>query len=131
MTKVIISSGKRKSAIARASLRPGKGVIRVNGRRLDFFTNSIAKLKILEPLLLIDKVKDFDIDIKVVGGGSNGQAEAARLAVARALVEYDNKLKKTFEEYDRLLLVADIRHKESRKPGTHSKARSKTQKSYR
>lgn len=131
-SKIIHTSGKRKRAIARATLVPGKGVIHINNQRLDFFANHITQLKIREPLLLVgDCAGEVDIDVSVDGGGVNGQAEAVRLAIARALVAYDGKLKKVFDEYDRLLLVADVRHKESRKPGTHSKARAKSQKSYR
>jgi small subunit ribosomal protein S9 len=129
---VIHTSGKRKRAIARATIVPGKGVIRINKRRLDFFANRIAQLKVKEPLLLAgDKIKGIDVNVRVIGGGSNGQIEAVRLAIARALVEYDKSLESVFDDYDRLLLVADVRRKETRKPGRHSKARSKTQKSYR
>ena len=104
----------------------------MNNQRLESFGDHVLQLRINEPLVLIgDKAKQVDIDVHVRGGGSNGQAEAARLAIARALVEHDSKLKKLFEEYDRLLLVADVRRKEPRKPGRHSKARAKTQKSYR
>lgn len=128
----IHASGKRKRAIARATLKPGKGLVYVNNRRLDFFENRVTQLRINEPLILIgEKAKQVDIHVRTSGGGANGQAEAVRLAIARALVNYDNKLRKIFEEYDRLLLVADVRRKEPRKPGRHSKARSKTQKSYR
>lgn len=129
---MIHTSGKRKSAIARATLKPGKGKVRVNNTFLDSYTNNVLKLKIQEPLILAGEVlKEVDINIKVSGGGINGQAEAARLAIGRALAQYDKKLEKEFETYDRQLLVADVRRKESRKPGRHSKARAKTQKSYR
>ncbi len=131
-TKIIHTSGKRKSAIARATLKPGKGKVRVNNTFLDNYTNTILKLKIQEPLILAgDILKEIDINVKVTGGGINGQAEAARLAIGRALAQYDKKLEKEFEKYDRRLIVADVRRKESRKPGRHSKARAKTQKSYR
>lgn len=131
-TKIINTSGKRKSAIARATLKPGKGKIRINNSFLDNYPNPILKLRIQEPLILAgDLVKTLDIDIKVAGGGINGQAEAIRLALGRALAQFDKKLEKEFERYDRQLLVADVRRKESRKPGRHSKARAKTQKSYR
>jgi small subunit ribosomal protein S9 len=131
-TKIVHASGKRKSAIARATLRKGTGIVRVNNQRLESFTDTVLKLRIAEPLVLIgDKAHDVDIFVRVDGGGTTGQAEAARLAIARALVSFDTKLKKVFEGYDRLLLVADVRRKEPRKPGRKSKARSKTQKSYR
>ena len=129
--KVIHTQGKRKKAIARATLVPGKGKVTINGRYMDNFSNSMEKLRIIEPFVLAgDLAKEIDLDVNVRGGGVNGQADAIRLAVARALVSYNGKLKKTFEEYDRLLLVADIRRKEVCKPND-SKARAKRQKSYR
>ncbi|HLC74750.1 MAG TPA: 30S ribosomal protein S9 [Candidatus Nanoarchaeia archaeon] len=132
VSKFIHTSGKRKSATARATLKKGTGVIRINNQRLDMLTDHIVQLRIQEPLVLIgERASEVDISVRVAGGGSAGQAEAARLAIARALVVFDSKLKKTFESYDRLLLVADVRRKETRKPGRKSKARSKTQKSYR
>ncbi|MCK4589896.1 MAG: 30S ribosomal protein S9 [Nanoarchaeota archaeon] len=131
-TKIINTSGKRKSAIARATLKPGKGKVRINNTFLDNYNNTILKLKIQEPIILAgDILKEIDINVKVTGGGINGQAEAARLAIGRALAQYDKKLEKEFENYDRRLIVADVRRKETRKPGRHSKARAKSQKSYR
>ena len=132
MKKVIHTSGKRKRAIARVTLTPGKGITKINNLRLDNVSNHVLRLRMQEPLILAGEKSDqVNININVVGGGSTGQAEAARLAIARALVAHDSKLKQVFDDYDRLLLVADVRRKESRKPGTHSKARAKTQKSYR
>lgn len=131
-TKIIHTSGKRKSAVARATLRPGQGKIRINRMVLENYSHPFLKLKIKEPLILAgEKAKEIDIDISVNGGGISGQAEAVRLAIGRALAQYDKKLEKEFENYDRQLLVADVRRKETRKPGRHSKARAKTQKSYR
>ena len=134
MSKEIVHvSGKRKSAIARATLRPGKGVIRVNGVLLDVYQPKIARLKVREPLMLADEISGkVDIDVIVNGGGIMSGADAARLAVARALVEYDGKaaLREKFLNYDRSLLVADVRYKETCKPND-SKARAKRQKSYR
>lgn len=129
--EVIHVSGTRKRAIARASLREGKGKVKINGTFLDNFGNNILRLRIKEPLVLAgDVTKKIDINVAVHGGGIHGQADAARLAIARALVEYDKKLKRIFDEYDRLLLVADVRRKEVCKPNI-SKARAKRQKSYR
>ena len=89
----------------------------------------------MEPLLIAgeDIIKKVKIDIDVSGGGWNGQAEAARLAIARGLVQFtgNKQLERSFLNYDRHLLVADVRQRESRKPNTHQKARSKVQKSYR
>jgi len=131
MSNIIQTQGKRKSAIAKATLRPGKGMIKINKRSLDNFTNKMLTLRLSEPLVLAgDTAKKVDIDIATIGGGVNGQADAIRLAIARALVAFDSKLEKTFSEYDRLLLVADVRQKEACKPND-SKARAKRQKSYR
>jgi len=130
--KVINVSGKRKRAIARAVLREGKGNVRINNKSLDLINPKIARMRLKEPLILSGNVADnIDIDVNVYGGGMMGQSEAARLTIAKALILYDRKLEKTFLEYDRHLLVADVRRKETRKPNRHSKARAKRQKSYR
>jgi len=129
--KVIQTQGKRKQAMARASLREGKGNVKINGQYLDNYSTEISRLRVKEPLVLVgDVAQKVDIDVTVVGGGENGQADAARLAIARALVAYNKDFKKIFDEYDRLLLVADVRLKEVCKPND-SKARAKRQKSYR
>ncbi len=129
--KIIHVSGSRKRSKARATLREGKGIIRINSRLLDTYQPSMARLKIMEPLIISgDTAKNVNIDINVFGGGWQSQAEASRLAIARALVAYDNKLKQEFLEYDRHLLVADVRRGESSKPND-SKPRAKRQKSYR
>ena len=132
--KNILAVGKRKRAIARATLREGKGKIRINHNLLEIYEPKLYRLKLREPLLLAgDVVNKVDIDINVLGGGINSQAEASRLAIAKALVEYtkSEKLKETFLKYDRNLLVADVRRKEPAKPNRHGQARSKVQKSYR
>lgn len=131
MSKTINTQGKRKRSIARATLRQGKGIVTINGQLLDNFSTYINRIRIGEPLVLAGELaQKIDIDIKVAGGGFNGQADACRLAIARALIEQDKKLKKVFEDYDRLLLVADVRRNEECKPND-SKARAKRQKSYR
>ena len=131
--KPINTTGKRKQAIARATLKEGKGRIRINHTPLEFYHPEMNQLKIREPLIIAGDaiIKKIDIDVSVKGGGVAGQAEASRLAIARALIEYDNKLEEPFQEYDRQLLVADIRRKETAKPNSHGAARSKVQKSYR
>ena len=127
----IQTKGKRKRAIARASLKKGKGKVLINNQSLENFGNDISRMRIIEPLRLAASVAGkVNISVNVSGGGDNGQADAIRLAIARALVEHDESLKKTFEDYDRLLLVADVRRKEVCKPND-SKARAKRQKSYR
>ena len=132
--KNITTSGKRKRAIARATLRQGNGLIRLNHIPIDFVEPKISRLKLREPLILAgDVANKVDIDITVVGGGITSQAEASRLAMAKALVEFakSDKLKETFLNYDRNLLVADVRRKEPAKPNRHGQARSHVQKSYR
>ena len=132
--KKIHASGKRKTAIARATLKQGNGLIRINNILIDFIEPKISRLKLREPLILAGDVADkVDIDVSVAGGGTTSQAEASRLAIAKALVNFtkSDKLKEVFLNYDRNLLVADVRRKEAAKPNTHGQARSKVQKSYR
>jgi small subunit ribosomal protein S9 len=130
--KIIHKSGKRKTAIARATLVKGKGLVKINKTLLDEYQPRLSRLKLREPLILAGAVMNgVDISINVRGGGTNSQAEAARLAAARALVAFDKKLEKVFLNYDRNFLVADVRRKEARKPNCRGKARSKKQKSYR
>jgi len=130
--KNIITSGRRKQSIARAVLSEGKGKITVNHIDLKTYSPELSRLKIMEPLMLAgDVASKVNIDIKVNGGGFITQADAARLAIARALVVYNGKLKETFLDYDRQLLVADIRVREVGKPNHHGQARARTQTSYR
>ena len=128
---VIQTQGKRKLATARATLTTGTGKVTVNGMYLHNYGTDLLRTRISEPLILAeDAAEKLNFEIRVQGGGINGQADAVRLAIARALVEHQPKLKKTFDDYDRLLLVADVRRKETRKPND-SKARAARQKSYR
>lgn len=132
--KSVIASGKRKTAIARARIKQGAGFIRINNIPLDFVEPKMSRLKVREPLILAgDAAGKVDIDINVAGGGISSQAEASRLAVAKALVEFtkNDKLKEIFLAYDRNLLVADVRRKEPSKPNRHGQARAHVQKSYR
>ncbi len=133
MVKSITTSGKRKRAIARARLKEGSGVVRVNHLKLDHYQPAVHRLRIMEPLLLAGEevVNKVDIEVSVLGGGIASQTEASRLAIARALAQFDKKLKQPFEAYDRHLLIADVRRKESAKPNRHGQARAKRQKSYR
>ena len=132
--KIINTSGKRKAAIARATLMQGNGLVRVNSIPLDFIEPKMSRLKLREPLILAgDIANKVDIDVRVFGGGITSQAEASRLAIAKALVNFtkNDKLKEIFLNYDRNLLVADVRRKEPAKPNRHGQARAKVQKSYR
>lgn len=130
----IITSGKRKTAIAKAVIHEGKGEVSINGKNYKGLQN-FDRLEIEEPLRIAEKILgklNFDVVIKVRGGGEKSQVEAARLALARAIVEFTKSegVENAFWEYDRNLLVADVRRKEAYKPGD-SKARAKRQTSYR
>jgi small subunit ribosomal protein S9 len=132
MKKSIQASGKRKRAVARATIKPGKGIIKINNRALSIYTPLMARTRIQEPLILAGpKAEGLNISVTVIGGGFSSQADAARLAIAKALAEHDHSLRDVFMTYDRQLLVADVRRKESAKPGRHGQARAKRQKSYR
>ena len=131
LTKIIHTSGKRKRAVARATLKPGTGLVKINRKQLDVYNPKMARLKLKEPLILAgNTANEVNISINVKGGGVISQTEAARLAMSRALVKYNKKLEKVFLNYDRHLLIADVRRKEACKPNI-SKARAKRQKSYR
>ncbi len=130
--KPIQTSGSRKTAVARATLKPGKGRLLINNNSLENFGTPLARERIAEPLILAGKIKDeVDISVRVHGGGVSSQADAIRLAIGRALSEHKPALKQVFLDYDRTLLVADVRFKEVSKPNSHGKARAKRQKSYR
>jgi len=133
MPKIILTSGKRKTAIARATIRLGKGRIRINKVPLEIWEPKIARDKIMEPLMLAgDSWKQVDIDVKVQGGGFMGQAEAARMAIARGLLKWtkSSHLRTLFVTYDRTMLAGDPRKKEMKKFGGPG-ARARDQKSYR
>lgn len=132
--KIVTASGKRKRAIARATIRSGNGIVKINNMLLDFYEPKIARLKLREPLIIAgDFINKVNISVNVFGGGMASQADASRLAIAKGLVEFSksDKLKKQFLDYDRNLLVADVRRKEPAKPNRHGQARAKRQKSYR
>ncbi|MBS7610574.1 30S ribosomal protein S9 [Candidatus Bathyarchaeota archaeon] len=132
--KTIIAVGKRKTAVARAVLKPGNGTIRVNKVLLEFVQPPIAKNVMEEPILIAgkDALSDVDIEVNVRGGGYMGQAEAVRMAIARGLVKWmkSSTLKDLFRKYDRTMLSGDSRFKEPKKFGGRG-ARRRRQKSYR
>lgn len=131
--KIVHTTGKRKTSVARATLKPGKGIVRINKVLLNVYTPELARLKIQEPLMLAeDEAKKVDIKVNIKGGGWMSQAEAARNAIAKALVKFTKSkdLKKKFLEYDRHLLVADKRRTEPQKP-YRSAARAQRQTSKR
>ena len=133
MTK-IIESGKRKTSVARAILIDGNGKVKINGRDHNTLTE-FDKLVIEEPLRIAKHILGdlkFDVEINVKGGGEKGQVEACRVALSRAIDTFSKskELHDAFMNYDRNMLVADVRRKEAYKPGD-SRARAKRQTSYR
>jgi small subunit ribosomal protein S9 len=133
MVKIVNTSGKRKKAIARATFREGHGVIRINAVPLSTYGTELMRMKISEPLVLVPQSLDgVDATISVQGGGSMGQMEAVRTALARGILKWynDPRIKDLYLAYDRTLLVNDSRQKEAKKPHGRG-ARGKFQKSYR
>jgi small subunit ribosomal protein S9 len=116
--KPVFTIGKRKRSVARASLRQGSGIVMVNARPIEIIEPEMHRLKMQEPLIIAgDVVKGFDINVNITGGGVLGQTEAARQAIARALVgAIGGDLKKKYQAYDRNLLVYDPRRTEPHKP---------------
>jgi len=131
--RVLLISGKRKTAIARATVKSGKGRVWINRIPVEIYEPEMARIKMMEPLLLSGDVwKELDMDVTVKGGGFMGQAEAARTAIARSLIKWtkSSEVKKMFTDYDRTMLAGDYRKTEPKKFGGPS-ARSRKQKSYR
>ena len=132
--KTIQTSGKRKKAIARATLKKGTGIIRVNGVPVEKLTPDLSRMKIKELLIIVgqEKLTDINIDVKVKGGGAIGQIDAARIAMSRAIVAHlkSQTVEKNIRSYDRSMLSGDSRQVESKKWGGR-KARKRFQKSYR
>lgn len=131
--KVVHTSGKRKTAIARGTVKEGTGKVRINKSPIELYSPELARLKLTEPLDLAGDIADkVDINVKVIGGGVMGQAEAARMVIAKGLVQWtqDMDLKETYTQYDRTMLVGDPRRSEPKKYGGPG-ARARKQKSYR
>ena len=128
------TSGKKKTAVARATVRDGKGRVRINGRPIELSEPETSRLKMLEPFRIAgDDLRDaVDISVTVDGGGISGQADAVRTAIARGLVEFtgDMELRDAYMGFDRTLLVNDVRQREAKKWGGPG-ARARYQKSYR
>ncbi len=117
--------GRRKTAVARIYLSEGKGNITINDREFEnYFTTDTLKYKVLQPLTLTENQSNFDIKVKVFGGGVTGQAEAIRLAISRALVELDQENKSILKPEG--LMTRDPRMVERKKFG-QKKARKKFQ----
>ena len=133
-------SGKRKTAIARATVRKGNGRIRINSKPIHIMEPELARRKALEPVQIaeaMDRLADVDVSILVQGGGQMGQVDAIRTAIARGLVKWnggaegdDEELRDEYLRFDRSLLVNDPRRKEPKHQMGRG-ARKKWQKSYR
>jgi len=123
------STGRRKAAIARVRFRPGTGTLTVNRRPIeDYFPSATHRMIITEPLRLVERLEDYDIDATMDGGGVSGQAGALRLGIARALIELDPELRILLKRAG--FLTRDSREKESKKYGL-KKARKAPQYSKR
>jgi small subunit ribosomal protein S9 len=128
------TSGKKKTAVARATVREGEGRVRINAQPVELLDPEVARLKMLEPFrIAAEELRDeVDIEVSVSGGGVMGQADATRTAIARGLVEHTNdaELRDAYMNFDRSLLVNDVRQAEPKKWGGPG-ARARYQKSYR
>ncbi len=132
--KTLVVSGKRKTALSRAVVRQGIGRVYINKVPVEIYEPEIAREKMMEPLIQAgDEVwKQLDLDVKTSGGGYMGQAEAARTAIANAILKWTKSthLRSVYAEYDRTMIAGDSRKKETKKFGGPG-ARSRDQKSYR
>ena len=110
------TTGRRKEAIARARLRPGTGVLTINGRPFEsYFTTPAHRMEAMEPLRILEATERYDVDATIIGGGISGQAGALRLALARSLAEADPESRAALKKAG--LLTRDARKKESKKYG--------------
>jgi len=117
-------TGRRKSAVARVFLRPGKGDIMVNGKPVDeFFSRETGRMIVRQPLALTESLARFDILVNVTGGGESGQAGAVRHGITRALIDYDETLKPVLKKAG--LVTRDAREVERKKVGLHKARRRK------
>ena len=138
--KTVQTSGKRKTAVARATVSEGKGRVRVNSKPIHILEPELARRKALEPVQIaeaMNRLSTVDISVDVSGGGIMGQVDAVRTAIARGLVLFidgaagiDEELRDEFLRFDRTLLVNDPRRKEPKHQMGRG-ARKKWQKSYR
>ena len=117
MTKPLTqTTGRRKEAIARVRLRPGTGVVTVNGKAFDaYFTTAAQRMIVSEPLRVTNTAETYDVDATIIGGGVSGQAGAMRMGIARSLAELDPEQRPALKKAG--LLTRDSRKKESKKYG--------------
>ena len=117
-------TGRRKSAVARVFIKPGKGDIIVNDKPVDvFFSRETGRMIVRQPLVLVDRLTAFDIMVNVDGGGESGQAGAVRHGITRALIEFDAALKPALKKAG--LVTRDAREVERKKVGLHKARRRK------
>ena len=125
MAEITSKIGRRKTAVARISMTPGKGQIKINGRMLtDYFPSEILQIVVNQPFALTNTVGSFDVTANVDGGGIKGQAEALRMAISRALQTQDAELRSPVKKEG--FLTRDPRMVERKKPG-RAKARKRFQ----
>ena len=123
-TEIFYATGRRKTSSARVYLKKGKGDISVNDRKLDeYFGRKVAQMLVMQPLELLDLSQKLDINIKVKGGGSFGQAGAIRHGISRALTSFDEELRPQLKKAG--LLTRDPRRVERKKPGLVKARKSK------
>ena len=123
--EVVNAIGRRKAAVARVYVSEGSGKITINGRDLaNYFPSSILQFVVKQPLTKLNVVEQYDVKINLVGGGFKGQAEAARLGIARALVKINPEDKATLRAEG--FITRDARTVERKKPG-RPKARKRFQ----
>jgi|TARA_B100001248_G_scaffold203745_1_gene157909 small subunit ribosomal protein S9 len=121
---IFYATGRRKTSSARVYLKKGVGNIVVNKRKLDdYFGRKVAQMLVLQPLEMVDLSEKVDIDVKVRGGGSFGQAGAIRHGISRALVSYDEELRPQLKQAG--FLTRDPRKVERKKPGLAKARKSK------
>ncbi|HJU52128.1 MAG TPA: 30S ribosomal protein S9 [Acidimicrobiia bacterium] len=124
MTKPLAQTvGRRKESVVRVRLREGSGRVVLNGRQLeDYFPTMATRMRVMEPLQLTSTQGRFDVDATLEGGGVNGQADALRLGIARALVEYDGEMRASLKKAG--LLTRDARAVERKKYGLRKARRA-------
>jgi len=117
-------TGRRKSAVARVFLKPGKGIITVNDKLADeFFSRETGRMIVRQPLQVTGHMSTFDIMVNVQGGGESGQAGAVRHGITRALIDFDGTLKPVLSKAG--LVTRDAREVERKKVGLHKARRRK------
>ena len=114
--EVVNTVGRRKAAVARVFVKPGNGKITINHKELEvYFPLHILQYEVKQPLMVTNTLENYDVTINLVGGGIKGQAEAARMGIARALCQIDAEMRPVLKKNG--LLMRDSREVERKKPG--------------